>query len=124
MAYRKTNGGVMQSELRLQQECYLWFHNNYPSLRGLFFKIKNEGHNRITGAIDKATGLVPGVADMCFLRPANEGGGVFFIEFKTEIGRQSSNQKKWESKVKEAGYYYIIIRHEQDFRMLFYRLLE
>jgi hypothetical protein len=64
---RKTNGGVMQSELRLQQECYFWFHNNYPSLRDLFFKIKNEGHNRIIGAIDKATGLVSGVADMYFI---------------------------------------------------------
>lgn len=105
----------MQSELRLQENCYLWFHNNYPSLRGLFFKIKNEGHNRITGAIDKATGLVPGVADMCFLVPYARP---IFLEFKTEKGRQSPNQKNWEAKVKEAGYMYFVIRSFDQFKQI------
>ena len=78
------------SELRLQQICYMHFNNTYPNLRGLFFRIKNEGTNRISGAIGKATGIIPGVADSCLLVPNSKA---CFIEFKTPKGKQSEIQK-------------------------------
>jgi hypothetical protein len=103
-----------ETESRLQQSCYIFFHNTYPHLRGLFFKIKNEGTNRITGARDKATGLIAGVADFCLLL----NGTAIFIEFKTEQGKQSPIQRNWEQTVEAAGYKYYIIRTLNEFKEL------
>ena len=116
-----------ESESRLQQSCYMHFHNSYPHLRGLFFKIKNEGTNRITGARDKATGLIAGVADSCLLIPQDfelgqgfqfEPSYCVFIEFKTETGKQSPAQKAWEATVKAAGYQYHVIKTLEQFKEL------
>ena len=110
----------MQSELRVQQECFVWFNNTYPELRGLLFKVRNEGHNKISGAIDKATGLVPGVSDMILLLNKT----AYLLEFKTEKGRQSDAQKSWMFKVTLEGYDYIIIRSLEQFKGLICQLLE
>ena len=90
----------------------MWHWNNYPAQRGLFFRIKNEGTSKISGAIGKATGIIPGVADMCFLSPS----GAIFLEFKTEIGKQSESQIKWESLISSTGYKYFIIHSLTQFQ--------
>lgn len=95
----------------------MWFHNQYPYMRGLFFRIKNEDHNRITGARNKATGVVSGVADSCLLLPWG-AGGAHFIEFKTPEGKQSEVQKKWQRSVEGIGYRYFIIRSLDEFKAL------
>jgi hypothetical protein len=107
-------------ESRLQQECYIHFHNTYPAIRGLFFKIKNEGTNKITGARDKATGLIAGVADSCLLI----NGTAVFIEFKTEQGKQSDKQRSWEKCIAAYGYKYFIIRTKEEFICLIESLLK
>jgi len=94
------------TESRLQMECFVWHWNTYPNQRGLFFKIKNEGTNKITGARDKATGLIAGVADSCLLI----NGTAVFIEFKTETGKQSPKQKEWQFQIEKAGYMYFVVR--------------
>ena len=109
------------SELRLQQNCYIWFHNQYPQYRGLFFRIKNEGTNRISGAIGKATGIIPGVADSCLLVPF---GPAHFIEFKTPKGKQSLNQKLWERTVTTADHDYSIVKTFEEFTELCQRILD
>lgn len=101
-----------KTEARLQQECYMHFNNTYPRLRSLYFKIKNEGTNKITGALDKATGIIPGVADSLLLLPFESP---IFIEFKTKEGRQSESQKKWEGIITAHGYKYYIIRTLEEF---------
>jgi len=106
---------IKKTELRLQQECFMWFTNKYPSLRGLFFRIKNEGTNRISGAIGKATGIIPGVADSCLLIP---NGPACFVEFKIPTGKQSKIQLEWGSKVDESGHLYFIIRTLDSFKKL------
>ena len=106
---------LQQSEQRLMQEAYMYFHNTYPNMRGLFFRIKNEDHNRITGARNKATGVIPGVADSCLLVP---GGNAIFIEFKIPCGKQSENQLDWEARVVTNGYKYYIIRSLDEFKHL------
>ncbi len=103
------------SELRLQQMAFIWFHNTYPYLRGLFFRIKNEGTNRISGAIGKATGIVPGVADSCLLVP---NSNALFIEFKTPKGKESKTQIEWKFKITSAGHFYKIIRTLDEFKNL------
>jgi hypothetical protein len=103
------------SELRLQQNCWMHLHNKHPELRGLFFRIKNEGTNRITGARDKASGVIPGVADSCLLVP---GGRAVFIEFKTDTGKQSPVQADWQTKVQGAGFRYEVVRSLEEFQTL------
>ena len=100
--------------------CFIHIWNTYPHLRGLFFRIKNEGTNRITGARDKASGVIPGVADSCLLLP---GGQAVFIEFKTEQGKQSPVQANWQRAVEAAGYRYEIVRNLNDFKCLIQGLL-
>ncbi len=103
-----------ESEARIIQCCYIWHHNSYPEKRGLFFKIKNEGTNRITGARDKATGVIPGVADTCLIHE----GKAYFFEFKTPSGTQSPVQKSWEKTIKGAGAEYYLIRSLEQFQKL------
>jgi hypothetical protein len=110
---------LQQSEARLQQECFMWFHNTYPHLRGLFFRIKNEDHNPITGARNKATGVIPGVSDSCFLAKT----GAKFIEFKIPGGRQSKDQKEWSSKIIEACFDYFIVYSLDEFKDLCQKLV-
>ena len=76
-----------KTENRLQQECYMWFHNTYPELRGLYFEIHNNAFSARSGMKHKAIGRIPGVADNCLLRP--NGKGPVFFEFKTDKGKQS-----------------------------------
>jgi hypothetical protein len=106
----------MDTELRLQQECFVWHWNTYPKQRGLFFRIKNEGTNRISGARDKASGVVAGVADSCLLLP--NGLGVLFIEFKLEKGKQSESQRIWQHTLEQHSYPYHIIRTLTEFKEL------
>jgi hypothetical protein len=59
---------MKKSEDRIQQECYRWFHNTYPELRGLLFHVPNGGKRDGREAKKlKTMGVVPGVADLIFL---------------------------------------------------------
>jgi hypothetical protein len=102
------------TESRLMQNCYMWIHNTYPQLRGLYFEIHNNAFSAREGARHKAMGRIAGVADACLLLPA--GRGVIFFEFKSDHGRQSIEQKEWQKKIQDAGYYYYIINSETQFR--------
>jgi hypothetical protein len=109
------------TEARLMQECYIFFHNNYPQYRGLLFRIVNESTSRITGARNKATGTVPGVSDMILLLP--DSGGPIALEFKTAIGTQSETQSNWQRTIEKQGYRYYIIRSLEGFKKTLYLLL-
>jgi hypothetical protein len=111
---------IEKTELRLQAECFQFHWNQYPNQRGLFFRIKNEGTNRISGARDKASGVVSGVADSCLLLPKCRG--VVFVEFKTETGKQSITQRNWQLTLEAHGYTYTIIRNINEFKELCQKL--
>ena len=107
------------TELRIMQECFTWFWNTYPHLRRLFFRIKNEGTSRISGAIGKATGIIPGVSDMILLAK----GTAVFIEFKTPEGKQSESQKKWQTHIENFGYSYHLVHSLSEFQTLCQKLV-
>ena len=46
------------------------------------------------------------------------GYGGLFIEFKTEVGRQSPEQKEWEIIIQNQGYLYRVIRSLEEFKEL------
>ncbi len=71
----------------------------------------NNSHNRVAGNRAKAVGVVPGVSDLEFVWYK-----VYFIELKTETGKQSDEQKDFEAKVERLGHVYLVIRSFEQFK--------
>ena len=95
----------------MQSSAFLNLWNKRPELRGRVFAINQNSHNRIKGALNKSLGVMPGVADMAYLIP----GSIVWIEWKTETGRQSPEQKSFEQMVTRLGMRYYIVRSEVEF---------
>jgi hypothetical protein len=101
------------SEDRLQADCYQWFHNTYPELRGLLWHVPNGGVRNAAEANKlKAMGVVPGVADLHFFY--KEKLNIF--ELKTEKGRLSPAQELWLAKIEYQGATVEIIRDLVSFQ--------
>ena len=111
-------------EAVLQSRCFQWLWNEHPETRGLYFAVPNENSRSVyeskkqqlvSGAMRKAVGVYSGVSDTILLFPRGGFHGAC-IEFKTIIGRQSSSQAEWQSKVEGVGFYYTIVRSEDEFK--------
>ena len=100
------------SEATLQSKAFQNLWNSRPDLRGRVFAINNNSINGIKGAMNKAMGVVAGVADMCYLKPE---GQTCWIEWKTESGRQSPEQVKFQQLCLSLGHEYHIVRSEAEF---------
>ena len=108
------------SEDRLQQECYLWFHNTYPKLRGLLFHVPNGGNRKGREARKfKVMGVFPGVADLLLIYK----GRFFALELKVFGGSQSDNQKYWEYIVTQNGVNYYLVWSLEEFKDLIKKIL-
>lgn len=104
-----------KSENAIQQECYMWFHNTYPKLRGCLFAVPNGGaRSKIEGRLFKETGLVAGVSDMLFMFKGN----TYCFELKTVIGFQSEKQIEWQKVIESQGFNYFIIRDSSLFKSI------
>src|SRR5690625_4800823 len=104
-----------QPELKLMQNCYTWWHNSYPSKRGLLWKTENERkRNRYEQSIAKSTGLVAGVSDFIALYR----GKFHAIELKTDKGPLSKAQKRWALTIEIQGGTYTVIRSLSEFQEL------
>lgn len=104
------------SEQQLQATCFQWHWNNFPKERGTLFHVQNNSSSRVLGNKRKAVGVVSGVSDLILILC----GRVVFIEMKTETGTQSTSQKEFQSKVKELGHKYVVIRSFEEFKKLIY----
>lgn len=100
------------SEERIQQQMFMWFHNTYPELRGLLCYNLNNSKNKIDGNKNKSLGLQAGRSDMVLYYQ----GKAVMIELKTPTGKQQPIQKKWEETIKKQGFEYVIIRSLEDFK--------
>lgn len=108
-----------KTEDQIQAEIYKWFHNKYctklnnPSF--CIFAVPNGGLRTKHEAMKlKATGTVAGVSDLIVLKPNK----AIFVEVKTDIGRQSEEQKKFEEIVKNLGFEYHLVRSLEDFKKI------
>lgn len=102
-----------KSENRIQQECCMWFHNEYEQFRGLLFAVPNGGARSSTeGALLKATGVISGVSDLLLMVDTE----TFCFELKNFYGHQSDNQRKWQKLVEREGFKYYIIRDLKQFQ--------
>lgn len=116
------------NELRLQSECFQWFHNTYPQYRQLLFRVKGEldNHPRKTQidtmkqlAENKATGIVPGVSDFVLaLRK------IHFIELKIGKNTQQQNQIDFQRKIEAMGHEYAVLRSLQEFQNYVIRVIQ
>ena len=68
-----------------------------------------------SGAYLKKQGMVSGVSDLAFIRL---DGTMVFIELKVPKGKQSDNQKWWQSVVERCNSSYYIVRTLEEFQEL------
>lgn len=129
---------MKKTESYIQQQCLIWFNNNYclkkHNPRCIMFSVPNEVAMKVRGAlmyngiskkiVDKVVnptinemkniGMKPGVSDTIVVMP----GVVLFLEFKTDDGVQSEEQKEFQSIISLLGYKYFIIRNEEEFKRI------
>ena len=103
---------MSQSEGRIHQECYVWFHNTFPEYRGLLCYNFGNSKNRIDGALNRSKGLQAGRADFTLYWSAD---CTVFIEMKDDHGRQSTAQMAWQRLVEARGFRYLVCRSIDDF---------
>lgn len=108
---------MRHEESNIQRMCVSWFRMQYPKLAPLLFAVPNGGaRSRITGAMLKAEGVVPGVADLLLLVPSSDAEYYgLCVEVKTAVGKQSSAQRAWQQAVEGQGYRYEIVRSIEEF---------
>jgi hypothetical protein len=100
------------TEAQMQRKAFLNLWKSRPDLRGRVFAINNNSVGGARGSMNTALGVVAGVADMCFLKP---DGKTCWIEWKTETGRQSPEQIKFQALCLSLGHEYHIVRSEAEF---------
>lgn len=112
------------SESAIQISCVQWLWNNHEETRGLYVAIPNENSRSVyeskkqqlmSGSIRKNMGVTAGAADTALFLPRG-GYHALFVEFKTEIGRQSDAQKNWQARIESVGYKYIVVRSLDQFK--------
>lgn len=95
------------TEEQMQSAVAIWFWNTFPDYRRMLFHVDNNSQNSIIGARKQALGVCKGPSDFVLILFM---GKVCFIEFKTESGSQSPEQKDFQSKVEARGHEYKIVR--------------
>lgn len=118
--------GFRESEI--QQACVRWFRYQYPHYALMLVAIPNAGKRTrkmintsygskvvcVGGKRAKNEGMVAGAADAILLVQKGECG-CLCIEFKTEEGRQSPEQKRWQAATEQAGNKYCVVRGIEEF---------
>jgi hypothetical protein len=106
----------MKSEDKIQQEIVMWYRNTYclkhHNPRNIIFSVPNDSKNAVEQMRKIATGLYAGVSDLIMIH----FGKVYFIELKTEIGKQSEKQKDFQTIVENQGFKYYLIRSLKEFK--------
>lgn len=103
------------SENQIQHSCVEWFRNQYPKLSWMLFAVPNGGlRDKKTASIMKYEGVISGVSDLILLIP-KKGYASLCIEMKTPSGRQSENQKIWQSEAEKFRNKYVLCRSLDEF---------
>ena len=115
---------MRQIESEMQSACVYWFRLQYPKLARLLFAVPNGGYrNKQTAKRMHKEGVVSGVADLILLVPSKSYHGLC-VEMKTHEGRQTENQKSWQTIVEQQGYLYKVCRSTTEFFFIINKYLE
>ena len=105
---------MRHEESTLQIGCVRWFRYQYPRLT--LFAIPNGGNrNLITAMTMKREGVLAGVADLFLAYPSKDCHGLW-VEMKTTKGRQSPEQKRFQTDMEKHGYKYVVCRSFDEFK--------
>jgi len=115
---RKTNNMTNEEE-KLQNKCYMWYHNELIHERKMLFHVDNNSWNAIIGSRKKALGVQAGVSDFILITVSE----IHFIEMKTPKGIQDAEQIKFQKMVEERGHKYYIISTFEEFKELILNLI-
>lgn len=102
---------VNRKEADIQSEFFNKMKLFFPKLPDkLIFAVPNGGsRHKIEAANMKRQGIKAGVADVILLIPKN-GFASLCLEFKTDSGRQSDEQKEFQRQAESCGSKYVIVR--------------
>lgn len=98
-------------EYYIQSAAVQWFRLIYPDY--LIFSVPLEATWRNKFYFE-GLGSLAGVSDTIIVLP----GKVLFVEFKSKRGRQSTEQKQFELKIKSLGLEYYLVRSFEEFQEL------
>jgi len=107
----KSRRKISHDETDIQAEFFKVVPTFFPTLPDkLLFAVPNGGSRNKLEAINlKRQGLKPGVSDVICLIP-KKGFASLLIEFKTQTGEQSPEQKKFQEQAEACGSKYVIVR--------------
>lgn len=106
-------------ESQIQIQMVKWFRLQYP--RYIIAAIPNGGQrSAIEAKIMKGEGVLAGFSDLIVVA----FNSILFVEVKTEKGKQSASQKKFQSDVERLGFQYSVCRSLQDFQLTIERWLK
>ena len=104
----------IMTEDQIQAQIVIYFRNKYQmQKKALIHSTPNGGSRNVLEAKKlKATGLTPGVADLTIKLPNSR---FIDVEVKIPTGKQSPNQIKIESFLKNINCNYIVVYSLEDF---------
>jgi hypothetical protein len=110
------------SEAKIQADCFLWFNNSFPHLRGLLYHVPNgEKRDPVTANKLKAMGVVAGIPDIVFHYRAR----TYFFEFKKpETGKASKAQKKVHEALDKQRFIVWLVDSIEAFQYLIKSIIE
>lgn len=102
-------------EERMQIEFFNQVPIFFPKLPSkLLFACPNGGSRNIVEAKNlKAQGVKSGVSDVLLLMP-KKGFSCLCLEFKTLVGKQSSEQIEFQKQIEAAGGKYVVVRSVKE----------
>lgn len=116
---RKPRATPRHEESHIQIQMVNWFRLQYPSY--IIAAIPNGGRrNAIEAKIMKGEGVLAGFSDLIVV----VFNSILFVEVKTEKGKQSVLQKKFQSDIERLGFQYSVCRSLQDFQLTIERWLK
>mgnify|MGYP004464229669 FL=1 len=116
---RKPRATPRHEESHIQIQMVNWFRLQYPSF--IIAAIPNGGRrNAIEAKIMKGEGVLAGFSDLIVVA----FNSILFVEVKTEKGKQSVLQKKFQSDIERLGFQYSVCRSLQDFQLTIERWLK
>lgn len=106
-------------EFRIQAQCAQWLWNTYPECRKCFILVDNNSSSTIAALQKRAMGMVKGAADTFFYWKKH----LYFMEFKTPIGKQSQAQMDFQNVANIHAHKYLIIRSFEEFKEIIESIL-
>lgn len=105
---------IKHEEADIQTEFFKQVPVFFPKLpEKLLFAVPNGGsRNKIEAANMKRQGVKPGVSDVILLVP-KKGFASLLLEFKTDKGKQSDEQKEFQRQAEHCGSKYVVVRSAQ-----------